>query len=79
MGKSLHRNTRPKFRQGEQNAEAAEKKGHFGKNVVTARNVEQPEPDKKECNFINSDSEENYSVLNICESSIQTEIVKIEK
>ena len=54
------------------------KKGHFAKccNSTQVANVEQPEPDEEECNFINSNSEENYSVLKICESSVQTEMVK---
>ena len=40
-------------------------------------NIEQPDPDKEEdCNFIDSDSEENYSVLKISETSLQTETVK---
>ena len=77
MGKDLQPNTRPKVRQEKQYAEAAEK-GHFAKccNSTQVANVEQSEPDEEECNFINSNSEENYSVLKICESSIQTEMVK---
>ena len=40
-------------------------------------NVEQPDPDKEEdCKFIDSDSEENYSVLKISVASLQTETNK---
>ena len=39
-------------------------------------NVEQPEPDEEECNFIDSENDENYSILKIFESSIETETVK---
>ena len=39
-------------------------------------NVEKPDPDEEQdCNFIDSDSEENYSVLKISEISLQTETV----
>ena len=55
------------------------KKGLFAKccNSNQVANVEQPDPDEEEdCNFIDSDSEENYSVLKISETSLQTETVK---
>ena len=55
------------------------KKGHFAKccNSTQVANIEQPEPDEeKDCNFIDSDSEENYSVLKISEISLQTETIK---
>ena len=40
-------------------------------------NDEQPDPEEEEdCNFIDSDSEENYSVLKISEAPLQTETVK---
>ena len=55
------------------------KKGHFAKvcNSTQVANVEQPEPKKEEdCNFIDSDSKGNYSVLKISEKSLQTEAVK---
>ena len=40
-------------------------------------NVQQPDPEEEEdCKFKNSDSEENYSVLKISETSLQTETVK---
>ena len=55
------------------------KKGHFAKccNSNQVANVEKPDPDEEEdCNFIDSDSEENYSVLKISKASLQTETVK---
>ena len=55
------------------------KKGHFAKccNSTQVDNVEQPEPDEEEhYNFIVSDSEKNYSVLKISETSSQKETVK---
>ena len=55
------------------------KKGHFAKccNSNQVANVKQPDPDEEEdCNFIESDSEENYSILKISETSLETEIVK---
>ena len=56
------------------------KKGHFAKccNSTQVAILEQPEPGEEEdCNFIeSSDSEENYSVLKISETSSQMETVK---
>ena len=55
------------------------KKGHFAKccNSNQVANVEQPDPDEEQDrNFIDSDSEENYSVLKISVAALQTETVK---
>ena len=55
------------------------KKGNFAKccNSNQVANVEQPEPvEEEDCNFIESDSEENYAVLKFSETSLQTETVK---
>ena len=68
MGKDSHLNTNLNAKPEEQHVEFVQKKGHFAKccNSNQVANVEQPEPDEEEdCNFIVSDTEENYSVLKI--------------
>ena len=45
-------------------------KGHFAKGCYNTQifNVESPELDKKDCSFIDSDKEENYSFRKTFES-----------